>query len=586
MPYRITGTLKLPNGVVAAGVDIKFRALKSYSPLIEQAEITVRTDAAGKYDVSLEFNTYVCEVTFSTNRPFNAGQFTVAVDTVAGQDLPTLLQQAGWTPATPEWIVQIQNWLASANASATSADASAKAAKVSETNSKRSEDAVEADRAEVATNSADVTAKHADVVAKSAQVAQDASDTQAAKATSVQAADTASQKAASAAAHDASAQDSATRAENAASAMVGAVLDGGECNLSGGAYPQPVEVGGKKYSTIWYVAVAGQVSGTSYDVGDLLRYTTAKNGYYFKVDAKDEVYSVNGEKGAVQVTPEKIGAEKTGVAQQLIDHHAAKPSAHQISGVEGLAEALAEKYSPNNKPTASAIGADPSGTAASAVASHELKVNAHPISGVNGLHAALDAKPSRNILINGEVTRINQRGFDGNWANIAVGAYGYDRWKKADATNMTQVVEAGNFTPGAKYRLSGVGVTEKALTAPASGNWSITVPQTARNVQLEIGEVATPFEVRNIQQELAMCQRYYWKMIENFQFYKKLAWRSIALYHPVHMRVAPSQTQTFYDAQGDLSGITFVTTTQSAVYNFSNGNEAMIQARFEFSAEL
>lgn len=125
------------------------------------------------------------------------------------------------------------------------------------------------------------------------------------------------------------------------------------------------------------------------------------------------------------------------------------------------------------------------------------------------LQSLVDAKPSRNILLNGEVTRINQRGFDGNWGGLAVGAYGYDRWKKADATNMSQVVEAGNFVPGAKYRLSGTGVTAATLTAPASGNWTVTVPQSARNIQLELGETATPFEVRNVQQELAMCQRYY-----------------------------------------------------------------------------
>ncbi|HHO0780426.1 TPA: hypothetical protein ACRUFK_000803, partial [Aeromonas hydrophila] len=124
------------------------------------------------------------------------------------------------------------------------------------------------------------------------------------------------------------------------------------------------------------------------------------------------------------------------------------------------------------------------------------------------------------------------------------------------------------------------------LTAPASGNWSITVPQIARNVQLEVGETATPFEVRNIQQELAMCQRYYWRMGENFQFYKKLAWRSLMLYHPVHMRAAPSQTQIFYDTQGDVTGAILRTTTQAAYYDFANGLEAMIQACFEFSSEL
>lgn len=300
----------------------------------------------------------------------------------------------------------------------------------------------------------------ADVTINAEQVAASAEATLGYKNTASAAADTATQKAASAATHDASAQDAAARAENAASAVVGAVLDGGECDLSTGVYPQPITVAGKKYSTIWYVAVAGSVSGVAFDVGDLLRYTTAKTGYYFKVDAKDDVYSVNGEKGAVTVSPEKIGAEKTGVAQLLVDQHASKMAAH-------------------------------------------------PISGVSGLQVALDAKPSRNILLNGEVTRINQRGFNGNWTALAVGAYGYDRWKKMDATSMAQVVEAGNFVPGAKYRLSGTGVTASTLTAPASGDWTISVPQAARNVQLELGEVSTPFEIRNIQIELAMCQRYF-----------------------------------------------------------------------------
>lgn len=175
-----------------------------------------------------------------------------------------------------------------------------------------------------------------DVTLKAGQATASAAVALGHKDTAVAAADTATQKAASAATHDASAQAAAARAENAASAVVGAVLDGGECDLSTGVYPQPITVAGKKYSTIWYVATAGSVSGVFFDVGDLLRYTTAKEGYYFRVDAKDDVYSVNGEKGAVTVTPEKIGAETAGIAQQLVDQHSAKLGAHPISGVAGL----------------------------------------------------------------------------------------------------------------------------------------------------------------------------------------------------------------------------------------------------------
>jgi hypothetical protein len=112
----------------------------------------------------------------------------------------------------------------------------------------------------------------------------------------------------------------------------------------------------------------------------------------------------------------------------------------------------------------------------------------------------------RNVLINGAVT-INQRGV--TYAAAAVGGYWADRWKKT-AGGMTQVVEEGNFIPGAVYTLSGKGVTTQQVTAPASGDWTIPdVPATATEIQLELGIVATPFERRLIAVELTLCQRYY-----------------------------------------------------------------------------
>lgn len=408
MGYRVSGILKLPDGAPANNAEIEFISRKNFSPLVQELKSNIRCSATGAYDVTLEYGEYAVVVYPGGTYPAALGTIILATDTVAGQDLPTLLQQAGWQPATPEYIQQISQWLAEANASASAALASELAAKASENNAKASELAAESDRAEVAEKSTNVDAKHVEIVSKAAIVDTKTAQVIAVESVAVAAADTASQKASDAAGHEAVSLDAATRAENAALSMVGAIIDGGECDLSGGVYPQPVSASGITYSTVWFVAVGGTVGGVAYDAGDQLRYTTANSGYYFKVDAKDDVYSVNGERGAVTVTPEKIGAEVFGTASQLITQHEAKPSAHAISGVgglqaaldskfspsnkpgmadvTGLVSALSEKYSPSNKPSANDVGAEPSGS----ILIHEEKLGAHDISGVEGLQVALD----------------------------------------------------------------------------------------------------------------------------------------------------------------------------------------------------
>lgn len=347
MTYRIKGTLKLPSGQPAAGVDIEFISRRNYSPLLMDLSSVIKTTQSGAYDITLEYGEYAVVVYWGCNQPSHIGKLFVYSDTATGLDLQTLLQQSDWQPATPEYIQQIQDWLTQANAYASQAAESAAAAKASE-------NAVEADRAEVASNKtividaqSDVTAKAADVSTKAEQVATKAEQVAANTVTASEkavlaaaAADTASQKAASAAESDASARDAAMRAENAALAMAGAILDGGQCDLSSGFYPQPLAINGKKYSTVWYIKVGGVVGGVSYDAGDKLQYTTAEGGFYFRIDARDEVVSVNGEKGAVTLNAQKVGADPSGTASSLIDRHATKAGAHQISGVDGLDDAL------------------------------------------------------------------------------------------------------------------------------------------------------------------------------------------------------------------------------------------------------
>ena len=180
----------------------------------------------------------------------------------------------------------------------------------------------------------------------------------------------------------------------------------------------------------------------------------------------------------------------------------------------------------------------------------------------------------RNKLINGEVTRINQRGV-ANWASVVNGAYGYDRWKKIDASNMTQIIEADNFRPNTVHTLSGIGVTTQQITSPASGNWTLpNIPITATNVQLEEGAKATPFEGRHIAFELSLCQRYYERSSVAFWAAGNVAGAvSTSVGFLVQKRTNP--TITFTDTTGNLNRITTYTSggvLTSAVANSQPGN--------------
>ncbi|MEE9705832.1 prophage tail fiber N-terminal domain-containing protein [Aeromonas veronii] len=421
---RIYGTMTDPSGSPVPGAIIELRAISSTNEVLLGSTVTIKCDQQGAYSFQLAAGMYDAYAQNDRCGDMDyLGTAKVSANSVDG-DLHSILVDGGINITPP----MLDGALAAAQraelaagiseANKVSTEQNAESAKTDSAAAKTArgeavsaagtavsaKDCIVSDAidvrslaVQVAAQSSDVSIKHGDVVAKAeqvsaqadvvstkhdevvtkaAQVSDDVAATQSAKTISVAAADTAAQKAASAATHDASAKDAAARAENAASVVVGAVLDGGECDLSSGVYPQPITVAGKKYSTIWYVAVSGSVSGVTFDVGDLLRYTTARDGYYFRVDAKDDVYSVNGEKGPVTVTPEKIGAEKTGVAQQLVEQHASKHGAHAISSVQGLAEALA--------------GKETAGAALSAVTEHEEKAGAHSISSVAGLREELD----------------------------------------------------------------------------------------------------------------------------------------------------------------------------------------------------
>lgn len=118
MGYRVSGILKLPDGTPANNAEIEFISRKNFSPLVQELKSNIKCSATGAYDVTLEYGEYAVIVYPGGTYPAALGTITLAADAVTGLDLPTLLQQAGWQPATPEYIAQINTWLAQANASA------------------------------------------------------------------------------------------------------------------------------------------------------------------------------------------------------------------------------------------------------------------------------------------------------------------------------------------------------------------------------------------------------------------------------------------------------------------------------------
>ncbi len=125
----------------------------------------------------------------------------------------------------------------------------------------------------------------------------------------------------------------------------------------------------------------------------------------------------------------------------------------------------------------------------------------------------------KNILINGDF-RINQRGFDGNWAGAPSWNIGYDRWYKHPDGYLYQLIEEGNYKPNTIYTLSGTNIVAQQVVSPTSGPWNMgaisaigEISYTATDIQLEEGSIATSFEQIPIGETLSLCQRYYFKTL-------------------------------------------------------------------------
>jgi len=208
---------------------------------------------------------------------------------------------------------------------------------------------------------------------------------------------------------------------------------------------------------------------------------------------------------------------------------------------------------------------------------------------VHGRTDGLGALTGENLIINGDF-RVNQRDFvSGNYT--AASEYSFDRWRdEAGTTTMTfpsgpngrtvtfsgsenkmigQFIERESV-PAGTYVLSWEGTAE-GVVANVSGDLSgqATSPvvvtldgtddvsvrmkvatgtsATVTKVKLERGTVPTPFVPRLYGEELALCQRYYWRTRStqgsSFPFGTGAWYNSsnfyMAIQHPTTMRGVP-----------------------------------------------
>jgi hypothetical protein len=95
-------------------------------------------------------------------------------------------------------------------------------------------------------------------------------------------------------------------------------------------------------------------------------------------------------------------------------------------------------------------------------------------------------------------------------------------------------------------------------------------------VQLEVGSVATPFEHRSYGEELALCQRYYYKEVGSGGYFETIVaahgssnGRTAFIRHPSQMRTAP--TITLVNPGGSYNGVSWSNWTNSNPSNVTTG---------------
>jgi hypothetical protein len=239
------------------------------------------------------------------------------------------------------------------------------------------------------------------------------------------------------------------------------------------------------------------------------------------------------------------------------------------------------------------------------------------ISTING-----QAIGTKNIIIDGNFN-VNQRGVSGT-VTLAAGAYGHDRWKGGasgctytfatvenvttltiSAGSLIQVVEGLNLQSGtytlsfsgtAQGKINGGSFSASGVTGTATGGTNMTIEfntGTLSLVQLEKGSTATAFDYRPYGTELALCQRYYYKLqatANNQDFGAACAVTTtvgrVSMPFPVTMRSPPSAVEQSGTASNYQCRFANTNTSCSAVPTFSTASVAGSAVNFTVALGL
>ena len=203
------------------------------------------------------------------------------------------------------------------------------------------------------------------------------------------------------------------------------------------------------------------------------------------------------------------------------------------------------------------------------------------------------------------------RSFDGTEQgySFSLGSLSADTWTKVTKTipgnsNLTFDNNNGaglqvNISPFWGTNYTDAGNTVDTWGAFASGSrtpdytntWAGTTDATfdITGVQLEVGSVATPFEHRSYGEELALCQRYYWKTEDFLWLYSLDSGHNYVrcnIFHPVEMRTTPTVTGSFGNA-GASNGFQAINKKHTIPYvNTPGSGLTDLTAGAQFSAEL